>query len=520
VILLLSACTLGLRLGALPFVGADEPRYARIAEEMWKAGDWVTPTLEHRPWLEKPPLYYWLTIPAYRLFGIGEFAARFGSVLAAVLAAVSVFAFGAFAFSRVAGLAGALVLLTSIGFVAFARSASTDLPMTGLLTVAISALGAAMIRPVPSWLVYLGWAALGLAVLSKGPVALVIAAGVVILFWALDDRGGALRRCRVAGGLLISAAVSMPWFWLAFRENGFSFVLVFLINHNLARYVSEIHHHPGPLYYYFLVLPGLMFPWTIWLGLIVPPGFRARLRDWRHWDPATLFLCCWVAFPLVFFSASGSKLPGYVLPCMPPLALLIGRQAECWFAGGQNGAYRIVTWGSLVLSMIASISAAAVLAIRYDAPETGVLVAALAFVPALVSFRALRSGRPRHAFIATCTQGVTLVAALAFFAFPVVAPYHSARDIAIEAVRARAADEPIVSYRYFHHTLHYYTGYRIAEDLATPESLQAFAATHFRFLAVVPSTRLGELGGQGMEYRVLAVRGPLCVVRVSHPAGG
>src|SRR3989442_6289779 len=194
----LAAVTLCFRLGSLPFVGADEPRYARVAEELHEAGRWVTPLLEGRPWLEKPPFCYWITSPFVAVLGPGETAARLGPVLSGLAALLATLWLGRRLFGPEAGFYAALILATSVGFVAFGRSASTDMPLAACLTVALSLLGAAAVEPTfPRLGVTLACVFLGLAGLAKGPVALVVAAGAAALFWWLDEREGTLARWRL-----------------------------------------------------------------------------------------------------------------------------------------------------------------------------------------------------------------------------------------------------------------------------------------------------------------------------------
>src|SRR5262245_16061755 len=265
---------------------------------MAERGSWVTPVLEGRAWLEKPPLYYWATIPIYAVLGARETTARAAPALFALLTAIVTLWFGRRFFGPAAGLYGGAILLSSFGFAAYGRSASTDMPMTACLTAALALAGAAAVGPgIPTGWVLAGWAFLGLAVLGKGPVALLVATGIGALFWWLDDAGGALRRWRLLPGLIVLAAVALPWFWLVYRQNGFAFLAVFFVNHHLARYVSDLHHHAEPVWYYVPVLLGILFPWSGWLPLVA-------VR--RGWHGARLWLLCWALFPLIFFSLSTS----------------------------------------------------------------------------------------------------------------------------------------------------------------------------------------------------------------------
>ncbi len=527
-LLLISLCTFFFRLGSLPFIGADEPRYARIAEEMSLQGRWVTPILEGRPWLEKPPLYYWITIPFFRLFGVSETTARLGPALLSLMAAVFVLWMGTRLWNRQVGLFGAVIFLTSIGIVAFGRSAATDLPLTAFFTAALAILGVALVEDLASWKVCCAYVFLALSILGKGPVALLLWGGIGLIFWLLDERGEVTRRWRIPSGILIMAAVSLPWFWLAFRENGFAFIAIFIVNHNIARYITDIHHHTQPVYYFLPILPGLFFPWTAWLLLAWPWSLRATMRNWRNWDRRILFLACWVLFPLLFFSFSHSKLPGYILPCIAPLALLVGaRIFECLDLGNGSArraapvALKYVAWVHLALAAALALAFPVMLVRDYGATWGAALpVSAACLLPALFTFYYARRGRPARAFSVTAVQGVVMILALAQFAFPAIGRYQSARDIAQQALSFRQNAEPIVTYNFFSHALNYYAGYRVSEDLPDPTALGRYAAAHPRFLIITDTPHLPEISGlerTGRGVVILGEQGKLRLLRVVNP---
>jgi 4-amino-4-deoxy-L-arabinose transferase-like glycosyltransferase len=525
-LILISLGTLFFRLGSLPFLGSDEPRYARIAQEMSEQGQWVTPYLEGRPWLEKPPLYYWSTIPFYRIFGVSETTARLSSVLWSLLSACFIYWMGARLWTRLAGFFGAAIFLTCLGAAAFGRSASTDMPLTACLTATLAILGVAATQELQAWKVFAAYLFLGLATLGKGPVAPLLVAGIGFLFWILDERGGFVRGWRIVPGILITAAVSLPWFWLAFRQNGFAFVAIFIVNHNIARYITDIHHHTQPVYYFLPVLPGLLFPWTAWLLTALPRSLRETARNWRRWNRRVLFLACWVLFPFIFFSLSRSKLPGYVLPLLPPLALLIGTRIaplcearETEPARCSSRALISAAWTHLGLA--GALSAAFPVVFHSSYGETwvaGLPVSAACLVPALFVVYFARRGRAGAAFGATALQGVLLVLTLAQFAFPAIGRSQSAREIAMQVLAHRQGNEPVVTYNYFHHALNYYTGYCVSEDLTDPVALGQYAAAHPRFLVVTELSHLPEFSSlehEGCTVAVLEELGKLRLLRLT-----
>ncbi len=515
---MIALAILFVRLGSLPFVGADEPRYARIAQEMQESGRWITPTLEHRPWLEKPPLYYWITIPFYAAFGVSETTARLGTALFTLGMCLAVLWLGSRLWGRLAGVFASAMLLTSIGIAAFGRSASTDMPFTTCLTISLAILGAGTRQRLTLWQAAASGLFLGLAILAKGPVALLLAAGTGLLFWLLDERGGDPGIGLLLAGLGVMFAVCFPWFWLAFRENGFAFVAIFFVNHNIARYVSDIHHHTEPFYYFLPILPGLMFPWCGWLLLLLPASFGNPFRRWREWDRTRLYLGCWTLVPLLFFSTSRSKLPGYILPSIPPLALLLGERLAAWAGNATRREWSgLAAWSQLGISVAAAIAFPLVLMRGYGGSLVdGLIVSGICVLPSALVFRCLRLGRPSFAFGITVTQAAILVLALTQVAFPAIGRYASAKEIASRIAAVRMQDEPAVTYLFFHHALHYYTGYTLTDDLPDRESLDKFASQHNHFLVVSEVPRLRELETlPGFSVEVLGEQGRLRLLRLA-----
>jgi len=316
----LVAALLLLRLGTIPLVGPDEPRYVRVAVEMHRAHEWVRPTLGGEPWLEKPPLFYWLAGLSFSLFGETEWAARLPSVVATVLLAFATALFGARLYGTSAGLHAGFVLATSILPFAYGHAATMDMLLAATLTVGLGLMGLRLLGIAGPLAVPAATAFLGLATLAKGPLGLLLP-GLVVLACVI-----ATRQWRFLRELLSPAAVgaflvvAAPWYALVLRDQGRAFVDVFLLNHNVQRFTSTIHRHPGPAYYYVPLLLAGVFPWS---GLVLPGLAGLAPRRSR----TDLFVLAWLAVPLVFFSLAGSKLPGYILPCLPPLALLMGRAA-------------------------------------------------------------------------------------------------------------------------------------------------------------------------------------------------
>ena len=344
-------------LGALGFVGPDEPRYAWIARDMAETGDWVTPRLYGKPWFEKPPLFYWGAAISFKLFGVSEAAARLPSAICALLAALAM----AWLAWRMYGGETArwllLLLPTTVGMIGFSHAAATDMPFSGMLSVAMvcaalilrlsvqRAGASAFLRPdtetcrtlpVPParesgatrsatpWLalVLFGFF-LGLAVLAKGPAAVILCGGA-LLFWALFT-----KRWREALRLLHPAAIAafcataLPWYVRCARRNP-DFFHVFIIEHNFKRYLTPEFQHIQPFWFYIPIVLMAFLPWTPLL-LWSTTGGALRVIRARRISPAAAFFLSWSLFCLVFFSISQSKLPGYILPAIPALGFCMAR---------------------------------------------------------------------------------------------------------------------------------------------------------------------------------------------------
>jgi 4-amino-4-deoxy-L-arabinose transferase-like glycosyltransferase len=309
------------RLSAVGLIGPDEPRYASIAREMARSGDWITPRLWGEPWFEKPPLLYWMSGFAFRL-GLGpELAPR----LPVALMAVAFLIFYWWILNREFGCRVAwfatLILGTSGGWLGFSQVGVTDLPLTATFS-------AAMLLALP-WIArqdsqFLPWASalLGFAVLAKSGVPIVLA--LPLVWWGGKLRGGPpVPRFRFGRSWLVRLPfliVAVPWHLLCYLRNGRIFTHTLFVQQQLQRLTSDALQHTKPWWYYLPVLVAMLLPWSPLLLLLAR---RAAFRD-----PRRQFLLAWVLFGLVFFSAAANKLPGYVLPLLPAVAALMALALE------------------------------------------------------------------------------------------------------------------------------------------------------------------------------------------------
>jgi 4-amino-4-deoxy-L-arabinose transferase-like glycosyltransferase len=390
-------------LGSFGLLGADEPRYAQVAREMLARHDWVTPVLYGEPWLEKPPLLYWRAMVAYSVFGVSDWAARLPSATFAAFLVLFTY-FWCWKFRPSIRLYAALMLASSAFMIGFARAASTDMSLAAPFGV--------------SMLCWWGWHGSGhrgwlaafyffnaLGMLGKGPVAPALAGVVIVAFAFIVRDRSLIWRTLWIPGILLFCAISLPWY-VAVQMRNPQFLHVFIFEHNLARFGSNMFRHKQPFWYYIPVALLAVLPWTVLaIAALVNAGrnlrerFRAATQDD---DGLSIFLLLWTVIPIVFFSISQSKLPGYILPAIPPLLLLSADYGSRKHEGSEQLPFWLIAaQAALIAVLMAVLFLAPAQLMRAAAPVQATMLAAVVgaftfFVMAVFmlmrGFRMLRLG--------------------------------------------------------------------------------------------------------------------------------
>ena len=348
----------------LGLVGADEPRYAQIAAEMLRqhsdvchalhtqviprslrpeslraslrcaeAGT-ITPILYGHPWLEKPALYYWRTMSFYKEFGQSDWVARLPSATGA-FALVFLTFLHMRRFRPGGHLDAALITASAAAIIAFARGASTDMQLAAPFCIGMLGWYAWYETGKKFWLFDLYFFG-GLATLAKGPIAIVLSLSIIVLFVGLRREWQVLRRMVWLPGIALFLLIVLPWF-IAVQLRNPTFYKFFLFEQNLQRFATDRYqHHQNPFFYVIVLLLALM-PWTVLAARALWDSVEIAIAEWRvrrrparylgharAGDAFPEFLVLWALFPVLFFSFSGSKLPGYILPAVPPITILTG----------------------------------------------------------------------------------------------------------------------------------------------------------------------------------------------------
>ena len=329
----------------LGLVGADEPRYAQIAHEMLVRFDGahtlkdrlsacVTPYLYGKPWLEKPALYYWRAMFLFQDFGVHDWSARLPSTTFAFVM-VGLIYLHMRRFRPGGHVDAALITVACVGIIAFSRGASTDMQLAAPLAIGLLGWYAWYETGSKFWL-YDIYFFTGLATLAKGPVAPFLAAVIIAAFAFLRREWSILRKSFWWPGVVLYFAMVLPWF-LAVQHQNPTFFREFFLEHNLERFATDRYQHSQPVWYYLVVVILAMMPWTVLAVRALVDGIQTSVAEWRlrrasasqpapnrPGDAFPEFLVLWAVVPIVFFSFSKSKLPGYILPSIPPIAILTG----------------------------------------------------------------------------------------------------------------------------------------------------------------------------------------------------
>jgi 4-amino-4-deoxy-L-arabinose transferase-like glycosyltransferase len=451
-------------LGSLPLLGPDEPRYAQVAREMLLRHDLVTPTLGGHTWFEKPALLYWMIIAAGKLFGVNEWSARLGPAICGLLTIVAIWFVGREVTrtnpaSDKFGFWGALVAASCLGLIVFSRAASFDvvITMTATWSLVFFLLHELATDTRRKRRLLVGfYVFVGLSLLAKGLVGIVIPFGVIGSYYLLR-RTWPERHVFVSliWGVPLAVAVAAVWYGPVIAKHGWSFIDEFFVQHHFARYVSNKYHHPQPIYFYPAIILMLVVPWSAFL---LDALARVRGWTWRGTDRLStvrVFSLAWLLMPVVFFSFSGSKLPGYILPALPAATLLIADRLT------SPSRWPLRATGVICLILGAG---GIVYAVRTGHVSTGcAVVAALPmFVAAACSFVL-----PHRKALATITIATfVLVVIIITCAAPPIARRESVRDLLKLADARGYADAPVLAQRSDDRSAEFYAHGRVVYDNA------------------------------------------------------
>jgi 4-amino-4-deoxy-L-arabinose transferase-like glycosyltransferase len=488
------------RIGARPLWDVDEGMHAATSKEMVLSGDWVITTFNGKPFYDKPAFHNWLVAISFVIFGFTEFAARLPAAIVGSACVFATYLLGRRMLNPLTGFCGAAILATSLEFIMLSRTIVHDISLAFFMTLALCFfyLGFTSLKNRTSCFLLL-YIALGLAVLSKGPIGVLLPTLIIGLFLIFKGELGFLKELKLGWGILIFLVVTAPWYILIVLRDP-EYAAYFFIQKNLMAFFSKTSRHSEPFYFYLPILLLGFFPWSC----LLPYAVVRHLR----WPPkkmpdGILFILLWFGSILLFFSLSRSKLPTYILPLFPAMALLVG---YLWHELIEIPSRSLRKGFCLSYIPILILGFAALFYILIRPPmewetESGIdmthlTMAIMWVIGALLAAFFLFLRRYYRAFFYTTVSmvvGTLLFAILVII--PSVNPYRSTKTPALKLDQMLAEDEKMVFYHRLQDSALFYTN-RKGVVLDNPKDLDRFLASKKNAFCIIQQKHLDRLESQ------------------------
>ena len=477
-------------LGNRPLWDVDEGMHAATSKDMILSGDWITPQLNGENFYDKPVLFNWLVAISFLVFGFTEFAARLPAAVLGTGTVLVTYFLGRRLFSPTVGFLGGVILATSVEFIILSRVVVHDIALTLFITLALTFFYIGLSDPTRRKSVwFLFYASLGLAVLAKGPIGVLLPGLIIFLFLVIRRRLNIIRDMQLGWGILIFLAVAAPWYVLIMLKNE-DYAGYFFIQQNLGYFFSGESRHPRPFYYYFPILLGGFFPWSLFLPAAL---FRSLRRGFGKTEDGTLYLMLWFGAVFLFFSTASSKLSTYILPLFPAVSLLV---ASLWHdlldTPMQENSRKGILYPLAFLCMAALAAMVYLLmnpidklTLKYGIPLAPINILGLTlavFIGLIFFFFILR--RYKSAFAAI--TGMVVVGLLSFILLivPHINPYRSTKGLAEKLDTLLPQGEKMTFVHRLEDSALFYTD-RKATILRKPKDITDYLASDERVFCVI-----------------------------------
>ncbi|MBP2633283.1 MAG: arnT 1 [Firmicutes bacterium] len=437
------------QLGNVPLLDPDEPVYAQTAIEMLANNDFISPRIYGDFWYDKPPMYYWLVAGMIKFFGQGELAARLPSAIFAIITVLVIYFIGKSILSRRAAFFGSLILATSFEFFYLGKAAVTDVTLTCFFSVALLA----YLKNKYS----LMYVFMGLAVLTKGPIGIVLPAMIIGLHLLLTGQIGKLLQMKLGRGLVIVLVIFAPWYVRMYQLHGMDFINTFLGFHNITRFLQPEHASGSNWYYYIPVLLIGFFPWSMYLMQAIKTGIENRSTEEGN---TLLFLISWGISVFIFFSISQTKLISYILPMYPAIALLVGWYIDHLLTVEINKSFVGATAIFVTMSILIG-TALAILSYL----KMGEVIAGIRYLGIVLGIMSVGVAFTNYKRKNSYTMGILVIGMMMFVTvlmnhiFPVAAEFVSVKTIADDFNRVyQDKNVPVYVEKFYRPGFCYYTG--------------------------------------------------------------
>jgi 4-amino-4-deoxy-L-arabinose transferase-like glycosyltransferase len=482
-----------LRLGASSLWDSNESFYAETPREMIEANDWLNPTFDYHERLNKPPLSYWVVGASYKLFGISETAERLPIVLAAIIMIAIAYGLGRFVFSPRAGIFAAIGLAASPRFLMFSRRIIIDVYLAMFMSLALLLFVLAEKHPERRrLLLILMYACLGLAVITKGPVAIALPAAILIFYLLLYRRLRSVTDIMLPIGIIVIALIVLPWYLAIYSQFGWSHIRTFIFNDNLSRYTQPFWGPRRNVFFFLRVLMGDFFPWSLFL---IPLAWLGTRRIWRsrHNRAArdetneltsrlSSLLVIWAIVIIFFFSFSRSKEDLYILPVYPAVAALVGNFLAALSFDSTTSRRNAIRWTTLILGaiiVVVTVGAWYLFGPRAQ-PYQLAGASAMAFIGIVGGLSAVVLAALKKTRLAVLTTAFALIACNFIFVvkvLPDLERYRPVRSLC-EVITSEASPESLVGYyRAAYPSMVFYLRRPIFEYYLENEIVSAFSSS-------------------------------------------
>jgi len=462
VVVVVIGCSIFYGLGAYPLLDNNEGMYAEIARELLHNGDFVIPHLNGLPYIEKPPLLYWLTAACFQVFGISEYSARLVPAIAAFLSCLSLWWFFRILQYPLAAIIAALIAGTSLGYLMLSRTLLFDMLLTALLSLSLLSFYLWW-RTKKIWYLRSAYVACALAILAKGLVALVLPVVIAGIFLIYERQLKSLRTFFDPIGIGLFALITLPWH-IAAQIADPDFFHNFVIGEHALRFLGERSPHDyytGPLWYYLPRIFGMFLPWS----LLAPLLFIKKTSNYNDIGMRSIERFAWIWFLviLVFFSISYAKANYYLITGIPPLAIITGLRLQSWVLYNQPRIVKttiIFTFLYAAAPLMVGAIASHILKVPFTAFESRLIIPAIAML--LLCCLAITSAWYSHRFTTLIAIALLVVPVnIAFIKlFEDISPLISSAQAVAKIKRSAYAQSTVVSYQDFAQisSLPYYLG--------------------------------------------------------------
>ncbi|KJJ85739.1 glycosyl transferase family 39 [Candidatus Omnitrophus magneticus] len=486
-----------LGLGLSPLTDPDETFYAETAKEMLKTNETITPVIFGKPQFEKPVFYYWLLLISYNIFGVNEFAARFPSGVFALFGIIGIFFLGRFLYSSFCGLISAFIMATSVIYIVLARACVTDMVLGIFILYSFLFFVAGEIKQ--KRLMYLLSSAMAaFGVLTKGPIAFLIIAGVIIPYLIIVKRKNILAGIPFVECIIIFSAIAFPWYIIMYKTHGNLFLNEFFGFHNITRFLVPEHKiGSSPFFYIPIILAGF-FPWTAFLPAGIYFTKKMDIDRTFTFKRHNLFLWLWFFMIFIFFSISSTKLVTYIFPLFPVLALITGRFIAKYLKDLRNiktfKLMKVSYYFFLLSSFIALIIIFFVIKHEYPEVSKEILLTEMIFGMGLILslFYFLKEKR-KSFFVTIVGTVIILIFPLTFFLVPLISENESSKTLSYKYLEVAFQADALGGENDHRGGIAFYTGKEDIADIHPYSSLVTFFKNKERVWGIIQKKHFEQL---------------------------